>query len=125
MLNEEKVVKPPRMPTPRNSRAASLPPLRASQPISSPMAKLPAMLIDSVHHGKPGPSRASMIWPIRWRQPAPIVPPTMTGKREFMAPALAGNDEEAKHVHRYASGGVGAATGGIADRKSTRLNSSH
>src|SRR3546814_11934775 len=78
------------------------------------MAKLPAMLIDSVHHGKPGPSRASMIWPIRWRQPAPIAPPTMTGKREFMAPALAGNDQEAKHVHRYSSGGVGAATGGIA-----------
>src|SRR3546814_19418616 len=113
MLNDEKVVKPPRMPTPRNSRAASLPPLRASQPISSPMAKLPAMLIDSVHHGNPGPSRASMVRPIRWRHPAPIAPPTMTGKREFMAPPLAGTDLDTKPGNHTDSAGIGTPPGRI------------
>ena len=65
-LNDEKVVKPPRKPTVRSSRAgsASVKPVfsirKTSEPMMKPMSRLPSVLTNSVPNGKYVPKSAPM-----------------------------------------------------------------
>jgi len=79
VLNEETVVKPPRVLTPTDGRTVSLIP---STPLSAPMTRPTNMLattcIVRAQHDKPGPTRASHPTPRKWPGSAPpaYLPPS-------------------------------------------------